>query len=171
MQSNKGLENEPIAGNGFFNNRPSIGKISLSPMRQLNGFKQVISTGTTETPKFQKPERIFVKGFGATPLFVLGMVKKAEDGGQRLRLDDDTSRKGRLSEAEQICKRNSTMVKKLHQEEEQLEKNTHYSYEACEYEIIPTNLPDETLASDCRTKTRKFNLRKQAESSTRDGVD
>jgi hypothetical protein len=103
---------------------------------------------------------IFVRGFGVTPLFVLGMVTKSEATGECVRLDDDIGKKGKLSEAEQICKRNYTMVKKLHKEEVQLEKNNN-DCEANENELMPTDFPDETLASDYGTKTGNSNVRKQ----------
>ena len=66
-----------------------------------------------------------------------------------MRLDCDMGR-GTLSEAEQICKRNPTIVRKL--QEEQLEKNTEDDYETDEDDIMPTDFPDETLASDCGTQ-------------------
>jgi hypothetical protein len=101
-------------------------------------------------------------------LFVLGMVTKAEATGEYVRLDSDTGKKGRLTEAEQICKWNSTMVRKLHKEEEQVEYNND-GYETNEDELVPINFPDETLASDYGTKIGNFNVRKQTKSFRRGG--
>lgn len=174
MQSNKELENEPTVGNGFFENLPPVGKTNcLRPLRKFNGVKQATATSIPDR-KFQKPktvlkapETIFVKGFGEMPLFVLGMVTKAEAAGEHVRLDDDTGKNGRLLEAEQICKRNSTMVRKLHKEE-QLE-NSDNTCDANEDELVSIDFPDETLASDCSTKTGNYNVRKQTESFRRGG--
>ena len=151
MQSSKGLENKPAVGNGFFENGPPVRKTDyLSPLRKFNEVKQVTATSVTETRKSQKPkavlkapETIFVKGFGGTPLFVLGMFAKAEATGECVRLDDDTGKKGKLSEVEQICKRNSTMVKRLHQEQVQLEDNNN-ECEANEDALMPTDFPDDS---------------------------
>jgi hypothetical protein len=171
MQSRKGLENKPNVGNGILVRRPPFGKTNcLSPMTKLNGFKQATEIGVIETRSFQKPKAVLkgsktisAKGFGRTPLFVMGMFTTAEATGECIRLDDDTGRKDRLTEAEQICKRNPTLVRKLHQEEE-LGKNGHKDFEANEYENMPTDFSDDAWASDYGTKTRNFDLRKQVQS-------
>jgi hypothetical protein len=112
------------------------------------------------------PETILAKGFGGTPLFVLGMITRAEATGECVRLDSDIGKKAKFTEAEQICKWNSTMVRKLHKEEEQAENNN----DGCdlnEDELVPIDFPDETLASDYSTKIGNFNVRKQTRSFKR----
>ena len=163
MQTSKQNENEPTVGNNFFENIPPVGKTNyLTSSRKFDGVKQVTTEGITETRESQNspaelkaPETVVIKGFGESPLFVLGMLTKAEATEECVRLDDDTGKKSILSEAEQICKRNSTIVRKLYQEEEQIEKDNDNDYEVSEDEIIPKDFPDEILASDYSTRRGK----------------
>jgi hypothetical protein len=158
MQTNKQIENETAVGNKFLENVAPVAKGNyLTPSKKFNGVKQVTATSVTETRKFQRPkadpkapETLLVKGFGGTPLFVLGMVTKAEATGEYVRLDSDIGKKGRLTEAEDICKWNTRMVRKLH-EEEQVENNNDCC-ETSEDEFVPIDFPDETMASDYGTK-------------------
>ena len=168
MQKNQQIENATTVGNKFFENVVPVVKGNLTP---LNGVEQVTPTSVTETKKFQRPkadskvpETILVKGFGGTPLFVLGMITKAESAGDCVRLDSDIGKKGRLTEAEQICKWNSRMVRKLQEEEVE---NDNDGCETNEEDLVPTDLPDETLASDYGTKIGYFNVRKQTKSLRR----
>lgn len=87
-----------------------------------------------------------------------------------MRLESDVGKMVKLTEAEQICKWNSTMVRKLHKEEEQqVEENSKYGCETNEDELLSLDFPDETLAFDCETKIGNFNVRKQTNSLIRGG--
>ena len=146
MQEKIGIANEAAVGNKFFENVAPVAK------GKFNVVEQVTATNDTETRKFQgpkAPEMVHVKGFGGTPLFVLGMITKAESAGDCVRLDSDIGKKGRLTEAEQICKWNSRMVRKLQEEEVE---NDNDGCETNEEDLVPTDLPDETLASDYGSK-------------------
>lgn len=171
MKSNKQFENQSTVGNKFFENVPPVGKSNgLILLGKSNGVPQV-TADVTETAILQKlsaslkvRDTTVVKGFGGTALFALGLLATAKESGECIRLDDDTDKEDRLSDAEQIFRRNSTIVRKYYKEEESLE-NGDSNCEVSDDGLMSMDLSDEVLASDYAMKTGKFaNVRKQTES-------
>jgi hypothetical protein len=119
MQSSKGIKNELAVGNKFFENIPPVGKTNnLKPLKNFGGVKQTRMTNVTETRKLQKLRQVLkgqdtttVKGFGGNPLYIIGLLTTSKDSGEHVRLDDDTGKEDKLSAAEHILKRNSTIVR------------------------------------------------------------
>ena len=177
MQSSKGIENEPTVGNKFFENIPPVGKTNiLNPLRNFSGVKQARTTNVTDTRKLQKQREVLkgrdtttVKGFGGNPLYILGLLATSKDLGERIRLDDDTGNKDKLSDAEQILKRNSTIIRASYDEE--ILRNQENTSDANEVAPFELGLQDEILASDYAAGIRNFGMvRKHHKASKQDAV-
>jgi hypothetical protein len=164
MQSSKGIEDEPTVGNKFFENIPPVGKINnLNPLRSFGGVKQARTTNVIDTRKLQKPMGILkgqdtttVKGFGGNPLYILGLITTSKDSGKHIRLDDDTGNKDKLFDAEQILKRNSTIIRESYDEE--ILGNHENTGDANEADLFEIGLQDEIFASDYAAKIRNFGI-------------
>jgi hypothetical protein len=153
MQRNKSYANEPTVGINFFENippvglenYPSIGKNSTDVKHVSNSTEDKQTTnGHTDLNETQ--DKAVVKGFGGTALFTFGLLMTSK----RIRLDDDgTTKNGTLSNAEDICKRNPTIVKKYCNEEIAEEGDSSSKTIKDEDVCISTDFPDEIFASDC----------------------
>ena len=158
MQSIKQIENETTVGHKFFENIPPVEKTNnLNQLRNF-GVKQTRTTNVTETRKLQKlrellkgQDIITVKGFGGNPLYILGLLATSKDSGERIRLDDDTCNKDKLSDAEQILKRNSTIIRESYEDE--ILGNQENIWDANEVDPFEIGMQDEILACDYAAET------------------
>jgi hypothetical protein len=128
MESNPNYENKPTVGINFFKSISPVGKENSSNQRtEFIEVPQVI-TGVTNRDTHQKLRTVdkiqdttVVKGFGGTTLFTFGLLATSKRAGDRLRLDNDVDKQGRLFNAENICRRNLRLVRKYYKEEDKLE--------------------------------------------------
>ena len=145
----------------------------MNPLGNSCGIKQARITNVTET--LQRPREVLngrdtttVKGFGGNPLYILGLLTTSKDSGERIRLDDDTGKKDKLSDAEQILKRNSTIVRQSYAEEGL--GNLDNTWQVNEEDPLEIGLQEEILASDYAAETRNPSMvRKQNKASKRGG--
>ena len=171
MQSSKGIENELTVGNKFFENIPPVGKTNnLKPLRNFGG--ETRTTNVTETRKLQKLREVpkgqditIVKGFGGNPLYILGLLTTSKDSGECIRLDDDTGKEDKLSDAEHILKRNSTIVRESYYVD--ILGNRDNSWDVNKEDPLEIDLQDEILASDYAAEIGNFSMvRKHHKAST-----
>jgi hypothetical protein len=157
MTSIKEVENEPTVGNNFFENVP--------PVEKSDEFQ--ITTDLVETSNHQRSGEVtgtqgttVLKGFGGNALFVLGLLAKTKEAGERVRLDDDTGNKEKLSNAEDIFRRNLIIVRKYYNVEGCIVTKNNGRIE--EYDKpVPLALADEVFASDYVVKTRSLGKKRK----------
>jgi hypothetical protein len=163
MEINKNQSNEPTVGSNFFEsippvvieNYPSLWKNSTEALHITNSIENKQATyGNIKLNETRY--KAVVKGFGCTALFTASLLMASKQLGVRIRLDDGTSKHSMLSNAEHICKRNSTIVRKYYDDE-----NIEYEDTSCETKtrediFIPTDFPDEMFASDYLVKSNRF---------------
>ena len=116
MRSNKNLESELTVGINFFENVPPVGKENCSGQ-----WKKSIELPKVTNRHIEKElktpngirDKTIVKGFGETALFTLALLVTSKKSGDRIRLDDDAvKQQTKLCNAESICRRNPTIVRK-----------------------------------------------------------
>lgn len=155
--------NEPTVGINFFENIPPGGSENYS-FRWKNSTKVKHVSNNTADKKTrhgsiglnETQDNAVVKGFGSTPLFTVGLLVTSK---QRIRLDDDGAAKnGKLSNAEDICKRNRTIVKNYWNEDVAEEGDNTSKTIKDEDECIPTDFKEPRFASDYALKTATSKL-------------
>jgi hypothetical protein len=164
MEINKNHANEPAVGISFFESIPPVGlqdyssrwKNSTPPLTNSIENKQT----THGNIKLNETEdKAVVKGFGGTALFTAGLLIATKQQGVRIRLDDGISKNGTISNAENICKRNPTIVRKYCNEELTEGRDTSCKTKTIEDEntCVPKDFPDEIFASDYPMKSGNLN--------------
>jgi hypothetical protein len=161
MKSNKNFESEPTVGINF-ENIPPVGTENRSSQWRIPIEVPKVSTTRTngqiqeelKTPN-EIREKTVIKGFGETTLFTLGLMVTSKESGDRIRLDDVNKQQTRLCNAESICRRNPTVVRKYYKEMETSE-NQDRSCETDKNDHVPVDFQDEIFASDFATKKGKF---------------
>jgi hypothetical protein len=101
-----------------------------------------------------------LKGFGGNALFALGLLARTKESGECVRLDDDTGNKEKLLNAEDIFRRNPSLIRRYYNEEERIETKKNDWIE--EYEkSVPSAPADEVFASDYVKKTRSLSKKRK----------
>lgn len=157
MELNNTYTKNPTVGIHLFENIPPVGNqkfaIQLQKINQIPKITHIEDISVKTENRGEIPKKVFVKGFGNTTLFTAGLIMVSKQSDFSMRLDGPTSG-DILNDAEQICERNPTIVKRFYISKDTLKKeNDRQSWDQQneDLDIVASN-PDELFASDYSKK-------------------